>query len=166
MAFWLVSGSALAGTLDEKDVARLHADIAAIYQGIESGDAKPFIALTHESLFALVGGKDALEAAMLAGFEQLRSLGARILSAELGAPSQTYAAGAEEVCFVPRIALMEVGGKKAKVIGFMVAIRRLGTDDWKYLDGGGLRKNRDLLHTLLPDLVRGIEFPPNRIEPL
>ena len=53
--------------------------------------------------------------------------------------SGTYPAGSEEVCFVPRVSVMEVQGKKVKSTTFMVAVRYPATRDWKYLDGANLR---------------------------
>jgi hypothetical protein len=164
IACWLVSGPALAGTLNEKDVARLHADITAIFERMDAGDPKFFVDRTHESLIDLVGGREILEQVTLMALEEMKKVGARVLSAELGTPTETYAAGDEEVCFVPRITNLEIEGRKARGVGFMIAIRRIGTDEWKYLDGGGLRTKPDLLYTLLPNLERGIQLPPNYLE--
>jgi len=46
----------------------------------------------------------------------------------------------------------------------MIVIRRLGSKEWKYLDGAGLRKNPNYLSVLLPKLEQGIELPPNNVE--
>ena len=76
-----------------------------------------------------------------------------------------YPAGEEEVCFVPRTSVVEIGGKRATSMTFMIAVRKPG-GEWKFLDGAGLRKHPDLLYRLLPDLERGIELPHNMIEAL
>ena len=95
---------------------------------------------------------------------QLRGSGIKFLQSELGVPSEMHSAGEEEICLVPRISVVEVGGKKAKSTTFMIAIRRLGASEWKYLDGAGLRKNPDLLYQLFPKLQRGIGLPENKVE--
>ncbi len=67
---------------------------------------------------------------------------------------------------MPRTSIVQIEGKKAKSTTFMVAIRQKGGTEWKYLDGAGLIKNPDYLYRFLPDLERGIELPPNSVEPL
>ncbi|MGE4190143.1 MAG: hypothetical protein AB7G12_09600 [Thermoanaerobaculia bacterium] len=161
---FLLSASLPASTLTEQDVVRMKSDIESIYEAFEAGDAKPLVALTHESLLELVGGKEMFEKITQEAIDQLRTSGVKFIESKLGTPDRTYDAGDEEVCFVPRISTMEIEGTRAKSIGFMVAIRQRGTSAWKYLDGAGLRKHPDFLYTLLPELERGIEFPPNRIE--
>jgi hypothetical protein len=59
---------------------------------------------------------------------------------------------------------MQVNEKKAKGTSFLIAIRRLGGTEWKYLDGSGLRNRPELLYELLPDLERGIALPPSKFE--
>ena len=135
-----------------------------MYVAFERGDAKELITRTHESIYNLVGGKEAFEDLTLQAMELLQNSGIKFLQSELGAPTQTYSAGKEEICFVPRISVMEIQGKQAKSTGFMIAIRRLGTHKWMYLDGAGLQKNTDTLYQLFPTLERGVELPPSKVE--
>lgn len=160
------TGTVVAGTLSESDVAELHSEVTELYEAFERGDAKPLLAKTHESLFRLVGGKDVFENVTQQAVQQMLDSGIRFVSAELGTPTQTYAAGEEEVCFVPRISIMDVQDKQVKSTSFMIAIRKRGGKEWKYLDGAGLRKNPDALYRLLPELERGVLLPPNTVEPL
>jgi hypothetical protein len=157
---FMASSSATAATLDASEIAQVKLEITSMYDAFEHGDAKALLAKTHESLYKLTGGKEAFEKATQQAVDQLRGSGIKFLRSELGTPTQTYVADEEEVCFVPRVSVMEIQGKQAKSTGFMIAIRKLGTDEWKYLDGAGLRKNPDLLYLLMPKLERGIELPP------
>jgi hypothetical protein len=91
-------------------------------------------------------------------------MGVKVLSSETGAPTQTYPAGDEEMCFVPRISVMEVQGKKAKSTGFIIAVRRKGSSLWKYLDGTPLRQNPEILRYLFPKLTSDPALPPNKVE--
>ena len=150
--------------LVQEDIDTLHADIRAMTEAFERGDAEPTIERTHPSLKAMAGGPDAFAAMTRHAVAQLRELGVSFLSLELGAPTRVYPAGAEEVCFVPRISVLEMQGKRMTSTGYMVAIRPKGGGPWTYLDGAGLRKHPDLLHQLLPDLERGIPLPPNTLE--
>ncbi len=124
------------------------------------------IKLTHPSLQNLVGGPEAFAKITRQSVEQIRQSGVRFVSSEVGNPTQTYSAGDEEVCFVPRIPIMEVQGKTAKSTTFMIAIRSIDHGAWKYIDGAGLRKHPELLYQLLPNLERGISLPLNMIEAL
>ncbi|MEZ5442518.1 MAG: hypothetical protein R3F15_13670 [Lysobacterales bacterium] len=157
---------AFAGTLSVAEADSLRAEVATIATSFEHGDAEVLIARTHPSLHDLVGGQEAFAKATHQAVEQLRQAGVKFISAEVGTPTQTYTAGDEELCFVPRVSVMEVQGQKVKSTTFMMAIRRVGTGDWKYLDGAGLRKHPELLYQLFPKLERGISLPLNTIEVL
>jgi hypothetical protein len=52
--------------------------------------------------------------------------GVVIISDEAGVPGRTYAAGDEEVCFVPRQSLLRVRETPMRSTSFMVAVRRVG----------------------------------------
>lgn len=155
----MMCGEVLAGTLNEREIAQLKAEIHAMYDAFERGDATPLIAKTHESIYELTGDREAFEKAARESVAQLSSAGIKFLSSQIGVPTQTYAAGPEEVCFIPRISIMEMQGKRAKSTGYLIAVRKLGTQDWKYLDGAGLRANPELLYQLFPELQRGIDLP-------
>jgi hypothetical protein len=167
IALWyVITSSATAGTLSAADAERLRADVAAITTSVERGDAEALIARTHPSLHSLVGGPEAFAKVTRQSVEQLRQSGVKFLSSEIGMPTRTHSAGDEEVCFVPRISVMELQGKKVRSTTFMIAIRHVGETDWKYLDGAGLRKHPEMLYQLLPELERPIALPPNAIEAL
>jgi hypothetical protein len=164
--WFLLANPAAAGILSEAEAERLRADVAAITTSFERGDATALIERTHPSLQSLAGSPKAFAEITRQSVEQLRQSGVKFLSAEVGTPTQTYSAGEEEVCFVPRISIMEVQGRKARSTTFMIAIRRIGEREWKYLDGAGLRKHPDLLYQLLPKLERRVALPLNMIEAL
>lgn len=163
---FLLACPALAGTLSTADADHVRADVAATMTSFERGDADALIARTHPSLHGLVGGADAFAKATRQAVEQLRNSGIKFLSSEVGLPTRTYSAGEEEVCFVPRTSIVELQDKKVRSTTFMIAIRRIGSKDWKYLDGAGLRKHPEMLYQLLPKLEREIALPPNTIEVL
>lgn len=167
MMLWcVVATSATAGALSAADAERLRAEVASLTTSFERGDTEALIARTHPSLHRLVGGPEVFAKATRQAVEQLRQSGVKILSTEVGSPTQTYAAGDEEVCFVPRTSVMELQGKQAKSTTFMIAIRTVGAADWKYIDGAGLRSHPEMLYQLLPKLDRQAVLPPNTIEAL
>jgi hypothetical protein len=162
----LVQGAAIAGTLSTAEANSLRADVSAVTTAFERGDAEGLITKTHPSLQALAGGREAFARLTRQSVKQALQSGVRFLSSEVGSPTQTYPAGEEEVCFVPRTSIMEYEGKKVRSITFMIAARRVGGTDWKYLDGVGLRKHPHMLYQLLPKLQPGVTLPPNTIEAL
>ena len=162
----LTTNTAVAGTLSDAEIARLRSEITSMLTAFEQGSAEEIIERTHESLFALVGGREAFAKITRDAVEQLRESDVKFVSSELGTPTQTIPAGSEEVCFVPRVSVMEISGKRLKSTTFMIAIRRVGDGNWKYLDGAGLRKHPDFLSRLLPDLAPDVEYPENKMEML
>lgn len=131
--------TALADRLSGQEAAKLKSDIAAMFVTFEKDDPTWLIANAHESVLAEVGGEQRCDELMRETVQQLQQLGRKFVSAEVGTPTQIYAAGDEEVCFVP------------------------GGGPWKYLDAAGLRKNPGLLGILLPKLPGEVSLPPDRV---
>ena len=167
IALWLfLVGMTAAGTLTPTESEGLRAEVAAITAAVERGDAEDLIKLTHPSLQNFVGGPDVFAQITRQSVSQIRESGVKFVASEVGTPTKIYLAAEEEVCFVPRTSVMEVQGKKIRSSTFMIAIRRTGHGEWKYLDGAGLREHPELLYQLLPNLERGISLPLNMIEAL
>ena len=156
----------MAASLSESDVIQIKSDMTLIQNGFETGNAEAIFSLTHPSAYKLVGGKEEFEKIVIQTLAKTRGMGAKYLNRDIGTPTQEYSAGEEEVCFVPTTSILEIGGKKLKSMGFMIAIRKNGTHKWKYLDGAALRKFPDLLYTLIPKLPNEIELPQNKVEML
>jgi hypothetical protein len=160
----LLAGTAAAGTLTEGEADILRSEIATIYSAFERGDAEGIIRKTHPSLKKVFGGEDAFADVTRKAVDQLIESGLRIVSSETGMPTQTYPAGKEEVCFVPRTSVMELQGKKVRTTSFMIAIRKVGETEWLFLDGAGIAKQPELLYRLLPKLEQGVPLPPSSAE--
>ena len=172
-AWWVVvlmmtctvfSDAVHAGSLDADDVHLLRSDIETMTAAFERGDAELLIARTHPSLKALSGGPDAFAELTRYALKQLGDLGISFVSRSVGTPTDLYPAGEEEVCFVPRVSVMALGGRQMTSTTFMIAIRRKGDGTWTCLEGAGLRNNPGMLHRLLPALDQNIALPPNTLE--
>lgn len=159
--FCLICFSVNAQSLSQTEIDYLHQDINAMFAQFENGDASGLLEKTHDSIYSLVGGKDSYKQVMEDSVKQIMDMGIKFISADLKDPTKLYSAGDEEVCFVPRISVMEANGIKIQSTGFMIAIREKGAEQWTYLDGSGLRNNQALLWQLLPALERDIDLPPN-----
>lgn len=165
-ALLCMGAPAIAGELSADDGAALRAEVRAMVAAFSRGDAAFLIARTHPSLKQLAGGNEAFARIVGDATAQLRSTGVEIVSEDVGIPGRTYAAGEEEVCFVPRQSLMRVRGTAVRSTTFMVAVRRVGEQGWTYLDGSGLQDNPGLLRQLLPALEPGVALPKRHIEAL
>ena len=156
--------SVMANSLSDTEAEHLRDEVVEVTRAVELGDADRLIESTHTSLITLAGGADAYAQVARGAVKHLVESGVQFLSSEVGTPTRTYAAGDEEVCFVPRVSIFQIEEKKAKSTTFMVAIRKVGTVKWAFLDGAGLRKRPEMLYTLLPKLDRSVALPPNTIE--
>jgi len=156
--------SATAGTLSREEKNTLKVEIRAMYAAFESGNARVLLDKTHPSVYRIAGGKSALEESLGRAMVYLRKHRAKYIKSELGSPTSTYPAGSEEVCFVPRTSVMEVDGKRVKTTGFLIAIRNLNGESWRYADSAGLVENPKYLSVLLPELQVPVELPQNTVE--
>ena len=139
--------------------------VEAMYDSYESGDPTDMIAFTHKSLISMMGGKEKYSQVIESGVRLFQEQEIEFLGAEVGIPSQLYDAGEDEVSIVPRISIMTVQGQAIQDRGFVVAIRPKGSvDNWSFLNGAGLRRNRDSLWNLLPNLEKDIDLPINVME--
>lgn len=160
----LISGTAAAGTLSKAEADGLQADISSLLTQFEAGDADALISRTHPSLVALAGGPQAYATLTRGAMAQLMTQGITFVSLDLGQPTPTYPAGDEEVCFVPKVSVVEIEGRRVRSTSFMIAIRNAAGGPWSYLDGAGLKDRPEMLHQLLPTLPKGIALPPNLVE--
>lgn len=168
IAIMLVSCSLKNGdvqnNLSKKEIAIIHADIKSMTNAINKGNIAFLYSRTHHSIFEMIGGKKNLKELINRAMAKIKENNIKYIASELFAPKNIYIAGDEKVCFVPRISIMETQGIKVKSTGYMVAILKKGSSEWKYLDGAGFRKDQSLLWKLLPKLPRDIILPPNFVE--
>jgi hypothetical protein len=159
-------GSAPTGELDSADAAALRAAVEMLAKAAAQGDADTVIASTHPALVELAGGPENYAGITRGAMNYLREQGFELLRLEVGSPSRTYAAGKEEVSFVPRVMDLQLGEAKVRSTSFMIAIRRVGSKEWKFIDGAGLKRNPEVLQKLLPALDKAAVLPENSDEKL
>ncbi|ALA88101.1 hypothetical protein YH67_18210 [Stenotrophomonas maltophilia] len=161
-----IAPTAVAGELTPSESAALRQDVQVMLAAFARGDAELIIARTHPSLKRLAGGDEVYARSTRDTVKALHEAGVTIISDEAGVPTRTYAAGDEEVCFVPRYSLLRVRESPIRSTSFMVAVRRVGAAQWSYLDGAGLLDNPELLWQLLPALEPGVTLPKGGVETL
>lgn len=158
--------AARAGVLSADESAALRQDVQAMMGAFARGDAELIIARTHPSLKRLAGGDEAYARMTRDTLKELRKAGVTIISDEAGVPGRTYAAGDEEVCFVPRQSLLRVREAPMRSTSFMLSVRRVGTTRWSFIDGAALLDNPALLRQLLPALEPGVTLPKGGMQAL
>ncbi|MHC1653416.1 hypothetical protein ACODUL_09035 [Stenotrophomonas maltophilia] len=157
---------AAAGELSHGDAAALRQEVQAMLTAFAKGDAELIIERTHPSLKQRAGGDEVYASTTRDTIKALREAGVVIISDVAGVPGRTYAAGDEEVCFVPRQSLLRVRETAIRSTSFMVAVRHVGTSQWRYLDGAGLIDSPAMLRQLLPALEPGVVLPKGGVETL
>lgn len=162
----LTMGASHARSLDDTESQQLRTRVATLVELIQQGDAEALIEQTHPSIYKLAGSREQFEETIRMTTGQIATSNIRMLKLDIGEPSPLYPAGDEEVCFVPRTAIVEIEGRKLRSTTFMIAIRPQGGGDWRFLDGAGLRRNSQYIYRLLPKLPPDIPIPANRVVPL
>lgn len=158
--------TAVAGELTPSESAALRQDVQGMLAAFARGDAELIIARTHPSLKRLAGGDEAYARTTRDTLKELRKVGVTIISDEAGVPGRTYAAGDEEVCFVPRQSLLRMREAPMRSTSFMLAVRHVGSPQWSFIDGAALLDNPALLRQLLPALESGVTLPKGGMEAL
>jgi hypothetical protein len=135
-----------------------------MYSDFSKGNYEVLRQKTHTSLIEYSGGRESYDLLFNKTIQQITLFKVKMISFKFENPEQLYTAGNEIVCFVPRASIMKVGKEKIKTVGYMVAIRKINSKEWFYLDGAGFQDDKNLLWELLPLLPKTIELPPNHME--
>ncbi|MEG0182499.1 MAG: hypothetical protein RR704_03440 [Stenotrophomonas sp.] len=154
-----------AGELNRAESESLRQDVQSLLSTLTRGDVDAMIDRSHASVKRFAGGDAAYAKAARDALKVLDDMGVIVISDEAGTPTRTYAAGPEEVCFVPRTTVFTVDGQTVKSLTFMVAIRPRGGSPWRYIDGAVMQAMPELLRQLLPELEPDVPLPPVVVEP-
>lgn len=159
-----LGGTVHAGQLSEAEVKTLKEEARKVGKAFDEGDIEAIMNSTHPSIFKLTGDPEKFKALTTQALKTIKEMKVVIEERKLGEPAKTYEAGEEEVCFLPQSTVMTIGEQRVKGTGFLVAIRKKPDGKWLFLDGAGMRRNPDQLWTLLPELPKDVELPPNTME--
>ena len=146
--------------LTKAEVDKVTLEVYSIIDAFNKGDEKVLTEKSHISIVQLMGGKESFSKVLKQGMQNLRQIGTKYQNIQIGKPTKFYLAGKEEICFVPNKSTLTTKDQKYKSIGYMIAVRKKGTQNWKYIDGAGFQRNKKLLWVLLPKLEKKIVFPP------
>ncbi|WP_127564192.1 hypothetical protein [Stenotrophomonas indicatrix] len=155
-----------AGELGPAETEALQQDVRSLLSTFARGDTEAMIARSHPSVKHFAGGDEAYAKATRDAMKALDDMGLKVISDDVGEPTRTYAAGDEEVCFVPRTTVFTLNAQTVRSLTFMVAIRPAGGTQWRYIDGAAMPAMPELLRQLLPELQPDVPLPPVSVEPL
>ncbi|QIO07306.1 hypothetical protein [Acinetobacter shaoyimingii] len=127
---------------------------------LSKGDYTILETKTHPSLIEYSGGKEAYLSVLKLAQSFLANQNIEITDIKTEAPTYTYFAGDEEVCFIPKMISMKISGKAISVPpSYMVAVRTLNTQEWRYIEGANLQKKPHLLYVLFPKFPKDAKLP-------
>lgn len=158
--WWGVAVAAPFGP-DEEQV--LVDKVKVLQSAYDKGDLDSIATMTFEPVVAQVGGVEALKKVSQQVIDQAKRRGVVTENLEVGKPTPPLESGEYLVTFVPKTSTIKMGDKRAKSSTFMIGARRKDQTEWKFMDGAGLRKNPQLLHSFFPDLPKDIALPPNTV---
>ena len=151
--------------LSAEEVRVLRIDAETIQRAAASHDWATVTAKTYPGLITLAGGPEKFAEVTRHIAEEIQNNHIKVLETSLGAPSPLYEAGSEQLCFLPKAFLIEVDGQRVRSVSYLVAVRSSGKAGWRYLDGGGMQDDPQMLWRLFPQLPRTLALPPNTAEP-
>jgi hypothetical protein len=105
---------AVAAELREEEVEALRVEISSMLASVEQGDIDALLDKTHPVLYDLGGSRESLARSMHEALEGIRAVKTRFVSSEMGRPTELYPAGDEELCFVPRVSIIESRGQRIR----------------------------------------------------
>lgn len=128
----------------------------------QQGDAEKFLRLTHPSLHGLFGGQAAFEEATRAALKTLAGK-STVTAVAVGRPTAPLIVGKEELCLVPMSVSTRLGNQATETNSYYVAVRTVGSAEWRFIDGAGLRKRPEVLWQLFPGLPKDVVLPRNEV---
>ena len=111
------------------------------------------------SIIEFAGGKDNYNAMLILAANSFKKGNMQVANVETQPPQNSYIFGKKEFCVIPKQLTILMNGKALTgEKSFMLAVRSLDSQEWKYIDGAGLKKNPDMIYTLFPEFPRDINI--------
>jgi hypothetical protein len=149
--------------LSPSDLETIHRDIRRLQVAIFEEDVETVLRLAHPRWIQAIGGHDKVR-------EEIESLGSRQLAATHQIEFEQTVFGDEpavrrttehEFVIVPSLCAFRRPGDRFEVPTFDVAVRRIGTTNWRYI--GGTEFDEQQAVTLFPDFPKDSRFPQKAV---
>ena len=151
----------------DTEEGRIHSDVRKFAQAMIEGDVNAVLQLIPERVIDHSGGKSDYTLALMSEVQQRRVFDFVETSLKYPAAPTFRSSEENDFAIVPVHFSARVGAAHIEIAAFKIAIRPVGTSDWKYVDGGEMVKHK-LLEKLYPDFPEDVEFPETynrKVEP-
>lgn len=135
-------------------------DIHAVSTAYNNDNLQYLADMTDDSVVNFAGGKQALFEKLTLAVSMFKKANMTISEVKTEPPQYSYIVKDNEICFVPKQTKVIIKGRAEYTeTNFMLAVRPISSQKWKYVDGSGLIKHPEMLYTLFPDFPRDIQVP-------
>lgn len=133
-------------------------DIIALGTAIETENLQYIEDKTDSSVLNYLGGKESMHSMLMLTMDMFIKNKIHVAKIETQPPQESYIFDNKEICFVPKQLTLQINGQiRQSDKTFMVAVRQLPSNEWKYIDGVGLKRNPDMLYKLFPEFPKNIK---------
>ncbi|MEN3979035.1 VCBS domain-containing protein [Acinetobacter sp. CWB-B33] len=157
----LFTGMILSSTTAFADETRCKKDYGSVISkemtqmstALNSGNYQYIADKSDSSIIELAGGQENYNAMLVLAADSLKKGNIHVEKVDIQPPQNSYIFGKKEFCVIPKQLTILMNGKAMTgEKSFMLAVRSLESQEWKYIDGTGFKKNPDLLYTLFPEI--------------
>lgn len=135
---------------------RVKAKVEAINHALIKGDYGTIADLTYPKLVEMMGGREAMLAALSRVTVEMKAKGFVFKSVTVEEPKQFVPMGSEVFTVVPVTLMMTAPGGRVTSKGFVLGISEDAGQSWTFIDGN---VGRDGLETLVPNLPLSLKIP-------
>lgn len=145
---------------DPKALANLKSQAAQVGRAMLEEDHARMADLTHPVLINHFGSRQAYIKKLEEIANELRQQGLRFQAFEFGTPSALQESGGVIYAIYPcSLQLTGPNGEPARQPSYMICTSSDGGTNWKFLDGSGVKGDRDKLRQWLPDFPDDLSLP-------
>jgi hypothetical protein len=148
------SGAAPTDKQAEKE--RLERDVRRIFTATFDGDVETILQCTHPKVNEMKGGMQEARSTVQAAVRK-RSADITFEPVEFTQEPVFLTSSSNEFAIIHVRLTALKDGKKIDNDTYQLAVRPLGTDEWKYIDGSGLAD--DIVQQLFPDFPSDYKLP-------
>lgn len=136
-------------------------EITQMSTALNSSNYQYIAEKSDSSIIELSGGKENYNAILALAANSFKNRNIQVKKIDIQPPQNSYIFGKKEFCIIPKQLTILMNGKAMTGDkSFMLAVRPLESQEWKYIDGAGLKKNPDMLYTLFSEIPRDKNIIP------
>ncbi len=141
--------------LSDEDVVQ--EDARKLSNAVYNADVDTVLGYTHPKIIEMMGGTSQAKSALDAAFSKFQLLGMKLESMTFPKAPTFLKTDVNHFVIVPTKIIISANGQRLESLNYQFGIRRIGTTQWKYVEGS--RINKQNVTTLFPDFPADYEFP-------